>query len=96
MDDREDVEVYAILVLSGLPRLQTGSILAHELMHAYLSMAILSKLPAQVAEGLCQLLAYLWIICQKAAVRFLLARNTVYRDGRLWFKSPERRQLPMQ
>uniref|UniRef100_A0A453JSF9 LIM zinc-binding domain-containing protein n=1 Tax=Aegilops tauschii subsp. strangulata TaxID=200361 RepID=A0A453JSF9_AEGTS len=31
-------EVTAILILYGLPRLQTGSILAHEMMHAYLRL----------------------------------------------------------
>ncbi|GJN09419.1 hypothetical protein PR202_ga27425 [Eleusine coracana subsp. coracana] len=33
-------EVTAILILYGLPRLQTGSILAHEMMHAYLRLKV--------------------------------------------------------
>jgi hypothetical protein len=52
-------QVTAILVLFGLPWLLTGSILAHELMHAWLRLNGLTGLSLDVEEGLCQLLALL-------------------------------------
>ncbi|EFN54802.1 hypothetical protein CHLNCDRAFT_35770 [Chlorella variabilis] len=66
-------EVTGILVLYGLPRLLTGSILAHECMHAWLRMSGCSShqhLPEQVEEGLCQLMAYLWLEGQQAQTGF--------------------------
>lgn len=56
--------VSAILVLYGLPRLLTGCILAHELMHAWLRMRNETGLDSQVEEGLCQLMAMLWLDMQ--------------------------------
>lgn len=60
------VQVTAILVLFGLPWLLTGSILAHELMHAWLRLSGLTGLSLDVEEGLCQLLALLWLEQQPA------------------------------
>lgn len=59
-------EVTAVLVLYGLPRLLTGSILAHELMHAWLRLSGVShrQLPLEVEEGLAQLLAHIWLESQ--------------------------------
>ena len=51
----------AILVLFGLPWLLTGSILAHEVMHAWLRTNGYRNLPPEVEEGLCQLMALLWL-----------------------------------
>lgn len=51
----------AILVLFGLPWLLTGSILAHEVMHAWLRTNGFRQLPPEVEEGLCQLMALLWL-----------------------------------
>ncbi|KAG0559540.1 hypothetical protein KC19_10G112800 [Ceratodon purpureus] len=54
-------EVTAILVLYGLPRLLTGSILAHELMHAWLRLA--GEFPVMnpvVEEGICQVMSHIW------------------------------------
>ena len=59
-------------VVSGLPRLLTGSILAHECMHAWLRMSGFSghrQLAPQVEEGLCQLMALLWLEAQQSQVR---------------------------
>ncbi|KAF5842090.1 hypothetical protein DUNSADRAFT_9350 [Dunaliella salina] len=53
--------VSAVLVLYGLPRLFTGCILAHELMHAWLRMKNITGLNLKVEEGLCQLMAYVWL-----------------------------------
>eukprot|EP00198_Chlamydomonas_reinhardtii_P013404 XP_001702741.1 metalloprotease [Chlamydomonas reinhardtii] len=54
-------DVKCILLLYGLPRLLTGSIMAHELMHAWLRQAGCVGLPLRVEEGLCQLMACLWL-----------------------------------
>ncbi|KAJ1422269.1 Zinc finger, LIM-type [Sesbania bispinosa] len=48
-------EVTAILVLYGLPRLLTGAILAHELMHAWLRLKGYRNLDPEVEEGICQI-----------------------------------------
>ena len=56
--------VTAILVLYGLPIDLTSSILAHECMHAYIRLSPAfnqTHLPHQVEEGLCQLVARLWL-----------------------------------
>nr|XP_029116324.1 protein DA1-related 1 isoform X2 [Elaeis guineensis] len=54
-------DVTAILVLYGLPRLLTGSILAHEMMHAWLRLNGYRGLSLQVEEGICQVLAHMWL-----------------------------------
>ncbi|KAF9596094.1 hypothetical protein IFM89_007147 [Coptis chinensis] len=54
-------EVTAILVLYGLPRLLTGSILAHELMHGFLRLKGYKNLNPEVEEGICQVLSHMWL-----------------------------------
>ncbi|KAJ9684376.1 hypothetical protein PVL29_016712 [Vitis rotundifolia] len=54
-------EVTAILVLYGLPRLLTGAILAHELMHGWLRLKGFRNLSPEVEEGICQVLSYMWL-----------------------------------
>ncbi|XXG81310.1 hypothetical protein AAC387_Pa09g1977 [Persea americana] len=54
-------EVTAILILFGLPRLLTGSILAHEMMHAWLRLKGYRSLSQEVEEGICQVLAHMWL-----------------------------------
>ncbi|XP_072987755.1 protein DA1-related 1-like isoform X2 [Typha latifolia] len=54
-------EVTAILILYGLPRLLTGSILAHEMMHAWLRLKGFRRLSPEVEEGICQVLAHMWL-----------------------------------
>lgn len=57
-------QVTAILVLYGLPWLLTGTILAHECMHAWLRLRGITQLPLQTEEGLCQLMGLLWLESQ--------------------------------
>ena len=58
--------VSAILVLSGLPRLLCGSVLAHECWHAFVrGVQNVHTLSLEVEEGLAQLLAYLWLERQR-------------------------------
>jgi hypothetical protein len=55
-------EVTAILVLYGLPRLLTGSILAHELMHAWIRLdGGFPNLENDIEEGICQVIAHMWL-----------------------------------
>ncbi|XP_022775264.1 protein DA1-related 1-like [Durio zibethinus] len=54
-------EVTAILILYGLPRLLTGTILAHEMMHAWLRLKGYPNLSPEVEEGICQVLAHMWL-----------------------------------
>ncbi|XP_018680178.2 protein DA1-related 1 isoform X1 [Musa acuminata AAA Group] len=54
-------DVTAILILYGLPRLLTGSILAHEMMHAWLRLNGYGSLSLEVEEGICQVLAQMWL-----------------------------------
>ncbi|EPS58140.1 hypothetical protein M569_16676, partial [Genlisea aurea] len=54
-------EVTAILILYGLPRLLTGSILAHEMMHAWLRLNGYPNLSPEVEEGICQVMAHMWL-----------------------------------
>ncbi|KAG0466173.1 hypothetical protein HPP92_017753 [Vanilla planifolia] len=54
-------EVTAILILFGLPRLLTGSILAHEMMHAWLRLKGYRGLSPEIEEGICQVLAHMWL-----------------------------------
>lgn len=67
-----ECEVTAILVLYGLPRLLTGSILAHECMHAWLRLnhaRFSTRLELQVEEGICQVLGYLWLNAQQTGAK---------------------------
>ncbi|WOH02923.1 hypothetical protein DCAR_0522313 [Daucus carota subsp. sativus] len=60
-------EVTAILILYGLPRLLTGSILAHEMMHAWMRLSGYRTLSPDVEEGICQVLAHMWLESQRAS-----------------------------
>eukprot|EP00243_Klebsormidium_subtile_P007686 TRINITY_DN3461_c0_g2_i1.p1 TRINITY_DN3461_c0_g2~~TRINITY_DN3461_c0_g2_i1.p1 ORF type:complete len:435 (+),score=78.11 TRINITY_DN3461_c0_g2_i1:29-1306(+) len=65
---RRHCEVTAILILFGLPRLLTGSILAHELMHAWLRLdGSFPALEPVIEEGICQVLAHMWLQTQLPA-----------------------------
>ncbi|KAL9284775.1 Protein DA1-related 6 [Arabidopsis thaliana] len=62
-----ECEVTAILILYGLPRLLTGYILAHEMMHAYLRLNGHRNLNNILEEGICQVLGHLWLESQTYA-----------------------------
>ncbi|XP_010547483.1 PREDICTED: protein DA1-related 7-like [Tarenaya hassleriana] len=57
-------EVTAILIVFGLPRLLTGNIMAHEMMHAWLRLNGYRNLNSQLEEGICQVLAHMWLESQ--------------------------------
>ena len=64
--------VISVLVQVGMARLCTGTVIAHELMRAYLRMrGVRSATEGKrdVEEGLCSLMAYLWSEHQPPQVR---------------------------
>jgi hypothetical protein len=61
-------EVTGILVLSGMHGITTGSVLAHELMHAWFRMHGFRNMTLQLEEGMCQLMAHLWASAQNVKV----------------------------
>jgi len=68
--------VTAILVLGGLPYDLCSSVLAHECFHAWLRTQIdFPNLPSQVEEGMCQLIAHLWLTHNK---QNLMQRKSSY------------------
>ncbi|KAK8968656.1 Protein DA1-related 2 [Platanthera guangdongensis] len=50
-----------IFILKGLPRIPTGSFLAHEMMHAWLRLNGYGKLNPHVEEGICDVMSYMWL-----------------------------------
>lgn len=48
-------------VIYGYPHLKTGSIIAYECMRAYLRFSVHLPLAPIVEEGLCRLVALLWL-----------------------------------
>jgi hypothetical protein len=56
-------DVSAVLVLYGLPRDLTASILAHEAMHVWLKLnkGFPFRMPPKLEEGLCQVIAYMYL-----------------------------------
>lgn len=87
-------EVTAILILYGLPRLLTGSILAHEMMHAWLRLAGYRTLRQDVEEGICQVLAHMWLTSKISSISSQsTAPLTVAASSRTRNKSPFEKKL---
>jgi hypothetical protein len=62
----ETRQVTAVLVLTGMPRVLTLSVLIHEALHVYLKLnsEFSLRLPRMVEEGLCQYVAHRWLVRQ--------------------------------
>ncbi|CAL5332307.1 hypothetical protein CsSME_00013744 [Camellia sinensis var. sinensis] len=91
-------EVTAILILYGLPRLLTGSILAHEMMHAWLRLQGYRTLPQDVEEGICQVLAHMWLESQIMSISgnniaSTSSSTSVSRSSKQGTRSPFERKL---
>ncbi|XP_021612349.2 protein DA1 [Manihot esculenta] len=87
-------EVTAILVLFGLPRLLTGSILAHEMMHAWMRLKGFQHLSQDVEEGICQVLAYMWLETQlQTGSGSNVASSSALRASKQGVRSPFERKL---
>ena len=65
--DGRDVgrHVEEIMILHGLPRVHFAGVIAHELGHVHLFQHRFPALAPVVEEGLCELIAYLWLQRQK-------------------------------
>ncbi|EOX98547.1 DA1, putative [Theobroma cacao] len=50
-----------VLILFGLPKIMTGAIMAHELMHAWFRQLGVFHLEPKVEEGICQVIAHEWL-----------------------------------
>ncbi|KAI8548764.1 hypothetical protein RHMOL_Rhmol07G0299000 [Rhododendron molle] len=86
-------EVTAILILYGLPRLLTGSILAHEMMHAWLRIKGYRTLSQDVEEGICQVLAHMWLDSQIQSMSGSNAASTSSSSSLDGSRSPLERKL---
>ncbi|XP_058222751.1 protein DA1-like isoform X2 [Rhododendron vialii] len=86
-------EVTAILILYGLPRLLTGSILAHEMMHAWLRIKGYRTLNQDVEEGICQVLAHMWLDSQILSMSGSNAASTSSSSSLDGSRSPLERKL---
>jgi len=79
--------VEEIVILYGLPRIHFAAVAAHELGHVYLFQRKFPELPPSVEEGLCELMAYLWLRRQQGqetAFQIEMKKNSddsVYGDG---------------
>ncbi len=78
---------HTIYVLNGLPALNIESIIAHELMHVWITENIKAKLTSSVIEGSCNYAAYLYLkqqvdqSSQKLIDEIEDDPSTVYGDG---------------
>jgi hypothetical protein len=57
-----------IFLLSGMDAATFGSVLVHEVMHAWFSLNRVEQLPVKLEEGMCELMSYLWLGAVKAEV----------------------------
>jgi hypothetical protein len=72
-EDARSKQGMQIHLLSGMEAVTFGSVLAHELMHAWFSMNNFMELPVMLEEGMCELMAYLWLDTVKSEVWHSLA-----------------------
>ncbi|KAL3350262.1 hypothetical protein AABB24_022981 [Solanum stoloniferum] len=57
----EGRKVKAMLLLYGLPKLDLGATLAHEMMHAWMKIQGYEGLSLNIAEGICEVIAHKWL-----------------------------------
>ena len=68
-------DVVDLFVLRDLPMVRFGTTVAHEVMHCFMTQNGYGQVTSEVAEGLCQLLAYAWIIRQAGTLADAERRN---------------------
>ncbi|KAI3460284.1 hypothetical protein Pfo_016947 [Paulownia fortunei] len=89
-------EVTAIIILYGLPRLLTGTILAHEMMHAWLRLNGYRTLRQDVEEGICQVIASMWLESQILSMSDSNSASTsssAFKSSKQGGRSPFERKL---
>ncbi|XP_027774276.1 protein DA1-like isoform X1 [Solanum pennellii] len=57
----EGRKVKAMCLLYGLPKLDLGATLAHEMMHAWMKIEGYEGLSLNIAEGICEVMAHKWL-----------------------------------
>jgi hypothetical protein len=73
-------EVLGLQVAAGLTRCQFGATVAHECMHSWLAQCSFPKAPDQVVEGICELVAYGYLVKQSADPRARVVARAMRRD----------------
>ncbi|KAF7138100.1 hypothetical protein RHSIM_Rhsim07G0234900 [Rhododendron simsii] len=76
-----------------ISRLLTGSILAHEMMHAWLRIRGYRTLSQDVEEGICQVLAHMWLDSQILSMSGSNAASTSSSSSLDGSRSPLERKL---
>ncbi|XP_019414750.1 PREDICTED: protein DA1-like isoform X1 [Lupinus angustifolius] len=56
--------VSGILILFGLPRILTGFMIAHEMMHAWMNLSGYEPMSEEVEEGISQVMGHMWLECE--------------------------------
>lgn len=74
-DETAGRSVRRIELLHGLPRVHAGQVLAHELAHAWLWLQGVPPLERRTEEGVCELLAYLWLLSEDARLEAATRRG---------------------
>jgi hypothetical protein len=80
-------QVREVYIVAGMPALEFGSTVVHEVMHAWLAQNGVPQDDARIAEGLCQVVSYRWLRDQPgplaAFVREKIERDPdpIYGDG---------------
>jgi hypothetical protein len=54
-------QVTEIHIVSGLPEVDFGATVAHEVMHAWMAQNGFAPMDARIEEGLCEVVAYRWL-----------------------------------
>jgi hypothetical protein len=62
---RKKIITHSIYVLNGIPALNLESIIAHELMHAWIYENTKSQQPLEIIEGSCNYIAYLYLMASQ-------------------------------
>ncbi|MCE1190483.1 MAG: protein DA1 [Ignavibacteria bacterium] len=57
----QETTTHTIYVLSGMPRLTTSAVIAHELMHAWIFENAKKKLTPEIVEGSCNYISFLYL-----------------------------------
>ncbi|KAL6146428.1 hypothetical protein ACLB2K_057107 [Fragaria x ananassa] len=74
---RSSGKIKALIIKFGMPNVQMGATMAHEMMHAWFYLNGVTELERRVEEGICNLMGYMWMgwFCSTGA-DFLLCKTS--------------------